>query len=1018
MKRLLQSLFLLFAFAMNANAQNRTITGTVTGKDDGLPIPGVSVRVSGTANGTSTGAGGKFTINVGARATALEFSSIGFLPSTEKISDSNVINVQLVTSAKGLSEVVVTGYGTQKRSTTTGSIGQVGGREVEDKPYTSVDQALQGRVAGLQSVGGSGQPGGLQQIRIRGIGSISAGSDPLYVVDGVPINAGNLSRFSTTANAIAGINPNDIESINVLKDASAAAIYGARAANGVIVITTKSGHAGKTTIRVDAEYGWVKPSQLRDPQKPLNTDQYRELTAEGLLNYSKNITDPTSPYYGFTPDMINQYVDDNFGTGSGVSTDWIKEVTRTGRQQQYNVSADGGDQKTQFHIGVGYFKQQGTVIASDFNRYSTSFSVRHKANEKLSFGANFTLGETGVNSPSNGGAYSNPVASAYFLPPYLSPYNADGTLNLDQSQFSSNYNPIATAQMNKASNHQFKGIGSLNGEYKILPNFKFTSKIGVDVSTLEEDNYWNPDYGDGQGYNGLSSRYYTRYFNWVATNLLEYHFDLHNENTWVANIKAGYEAQKSQYYDVSVTTTGLPSNTNVNVPSAGSSPLEALGTNSDYSFASILALGDISYKGKYVLSGSFRRDGSSRFGANNRYGDFGSIGASWNMQEEDFIKKLSWISLLKLRGSYGTVGNANILTNGVIDNYAARQLYSYGYNYLGSGGTTLTNVGNPALTWEANTTSDVGLDLSVFKDRLSFTFDWYNRQSNNLLLAQPLSPTSGSTSFNNNVGSMRNRGYEVALSGTPLIIGDFKWNAGFNISHNTNKILSLVNDKDQVDGAFIRRVGYDFQSFYLRQWAGVDPATGSALWYTDETRSATTTSYSAAKQVLSKSASPKYFGSFTSDFSYKGFGLSGLLYYNFGNYIQDTWARYFQSDGYDPSDNRVASQLDRWQKPGDITNVPKYVYNNGSSSSSASSRFLYKGDYIRLREVTLSYNFQPSVLQKLKIASLKVYARGTNLFTWVKDDNLPYDPETYITGQTNLDVYMPKTYTIGLNVGF
>lgn len=1007
MKQILQSLFILLFFATGAMAQNRTISGTVTGKDDGLPIPGVSVRVPGTQNGTSTGPTGKYSITVGTGVTSIQFSSIGYLESTEKISGSTVINVQMVTSAKGLSEVVVTGYGTQKRSSTTGSIGQVGGKEVEDKPYTSVDQALQGRVAGLQSVGGSGQPGGLQQIRIRGIGSISAGSDPLYVVDGVPINSGDLSRFSTTGNALAGINPNDIESINVLKDASAAAIYGARAANGVIVITTKSGHAGKTRIRVDAEYGSVKPSQLRAAQTPLNTDQYRELTGEGLLNNPQYVSQ-----YGLTTDNINQFVDDNFGTGSGISTDWIKEVTRTGRQQQYNVSADGGDQKTQFHVGAGYFKQQGTVIASDFNRYSTAFSVRHKATDKLSFGANFTLGETGVNGPSNGGAYSNPVGSAYFLPPYLSPYNADGTLNLDQSQFSSNYNPIANAQMNKASNHQFKGIGSLNGEYKILPNLKFTSKIGVDVSTLEEDNYWNPDYGDGQGYNGLSSRYYTRYFNWVATNLLEYHFDLHNDNTWVANIKGGYEAQKSKYYDVSVTTTGLPSNLNITVPSAGSSPLEALGTNSDYSFASILALGDVSYKGKYVLSGSFRRDGSSRFGENNRYGSFGSVGASWNVQEEDFIKDINWISLLKLRGSYGTVGNA------AISNYGARPLYSYGANYLGVGGISPSSVGNPALTWETNKTADVGLDVSVFKDRLSLTFDWYNRQSNNLLLAQPLSPTSGYTSFTNNVGSMRNRGYEVALSGTPLIIGDFKWNAAFNISHNTNKILSLVNDKDQVNGAFVRRVGYDFQSFYLRQWAGVDPATGSALWYTDETRSATTTVYSQAKQVLSKSASPKYFGSFTSDFSYKGFGLSGLLYYNFGNYIQDPWARYFQSDGYDPSDNRVASQLERWQKPGDITNVPKYIYNNSTSSSSASSRFLYKGDYIRLREVTLSYNFQPSVLTKLKIASLKIYARGTNLFTWVKDDNLPYDPETYVTGQTNLDVYMPKTYTIGLNVGF
>jgi TonB-linked SusC/RagA family outer membrane protein len=996
MKKLLQSLFVLMFFALSAVAQERTITGTVTGKDDGLPIPGVSVRVPGTNNGTSTGSNGRYSLKVASGSTSIQFSSIGFQSETVTLSRSNDVSVGLVADSKALSEVVVTGYGTQTRSTTTGAISQVTSADVENKPNSSVDQTLQGRVPGLQSVGGSGQPGSLQQIRIRGIGSITAGSDPLYVVDGVPINTGDMSRNSTSSNALAGINPNDIESINVLKDASAASIYGSRGANGVIVITTKSGKAGKTKIRFDAEYGSVKPSRLPEAGRPLTTDEYRTLSAEGLLNSPKAVAD-----YGLTPANVFKFVDDNF-TGSGINTNWVDVVTRTGQQRQYNLSAEGGTEKTQFHVSAGYFKQQASVIASDFNRYSTALSLKHQATDKLSFSANLTIGETGTHTPSNGGAYSNPISSAYFLPSYLSPYNEDGSLNLDNSQFAGNFNPVAIAAMNTTTNHQLKGIGSLAGEYKILPNLRFTSKIGVDYSSLEEDSYWNPDYGDGTGYGGVASRYYTRYFNWVATNLLDYHFDLHHDNTWVANIKAGYEAQKSQYYNSSVDATGLPSNLAIHVPSAGSTPLTAAGSNEDYAFASILALGD----------GSFRRDGSSRFGANNRYGNFGSIGASWNVQEEDFIKKISWITLLKLRGSYGSVGNANIA------NYGARQLYSYGYNYLGLGGIAPTSVGNDNLTWETNKTVDVGLDLSVFKDRLAFTFDWYNRQSNNLLLDQPLSPTSGFTSFSNNVGSMRNRGYEIGLSGTPLIIGDFKWNAGFNISHNTNKILSLVNNKDQISGAFIRRVGYDFQSFYLRQWAGVDPANGNPLWFTDETRTATTSVYAQAKQVLNKSASPKYFGSFTSDFSFKGFSLSGLLYYNFGNYIRDQWAQYTQSDGFDPGDNRMASQLNRWQKPGDITNVPKYIWDNATNSKNSSTRFLYNDNYIRLRELTLAYTFPSVIVKKIKLANVKVYVRGTNLVTWVKDKDLPFDPETFVNGTTNFDVYNPKTYTVGLNVGF
>ncbi|WP_158828677.1 SusC/RagA family TonB-linked outer membrane protein [Mucilaginibacter lacusdianchii] len=1016
-KLLLLSLCFLLLFAGQLYAQSRTVTGTVTGQDDKQPIPGVSVRLKGTQTGSVTDGSGHYSINVPSAGGTLVFSFIGYLTQEVTI-NSGTVDAILAPNSRALSEVVVTGYGTQTRAAATGPISNVASKDLEDKPYPSVDQALQGRVAGLQSTGGSGQPGALQQIRIRGIGSITAGSDPLYVVDGIPINSGDLSRNTTSSNPIAGINPNDIESIQVLKDASQAAIYGSRGANGVIVITTKSGRAGKTKVRFDAEYGYVRPSRLPKAGRPLTTAEWRDLTAEGLVNA------------GEYPDKASALpdIDESYGSGNGVNTNWMDLVTRTGHHQQYNLSIDGGNANTQFHIGGGYFKQLGTVIGSDFDRYSTNVNIKHKASDKLSFSTSFTIGENGQNTPSNGGAFANPVGASYFLLPFLNPYepgNPNGGYNVDPSQFSSSFNPLANAAVNKSGLHQLKGIGSLSGEYKILPNLKFTSRVGVDLSALEEDTYWNPDFGDGSSYGGLSSRYYTRYFNWITTNMLDYHLDVNHDNVWVANIKAGYEAQKSKYYFSSVTTTGFPSNYNINVPSAGSTPLEATGSNEDYTFASLLALGDVTYKGKYALTGSFRRDGSSRFGANNQYGNFGSIGAAWNMHEEDFIKDLPWINLLKIRGSYGTLGNASI------GNYNWRALYGYGtgttalgagynYNYLGNGGSGPTSVGNANLTWETNKTVDVGFDVSLFKDRLSITFDWYNRQSNNLLLNQPLSPTSGYDAFSNNIGSMRNRGYEVSISGTPLIIGDFKWTAGLNVSHNTNRILTLIDHKDQVSGTFIRREGLDFQTYYLRQWAGVDPANGNALWYTDDTYTKTTSVYSQAKQVANPkySASPKYFGSFTSEFSYKGLSLSGLLYYNFGNYIRDSWARYTQSDGFDTGDNRVAAQLDRWQKPGDITNVPKYVFDNASNSSASSTRFLYKGDYVRLRELTLSYNLPALLVQKAKVSSIRVYFRGTNLATWVRDKNLPYDPETYINSTTNFDVYNPKTYTLGINVGF
>jgi TonB-linked SusC/RagA family outer membrane protein len=1005
MKKLLLLVLCLFIICVTqVYAQTITVNGTVRGKDDGLPVPGASVTVKGTKIGTVTDTNGQFHLGKVPADATLIFSFLGYNTQEVAVANKNVIDVALVINSRQLGEVVVNGYGSQTRSSSTGAIGQVKAADLEDKSFTSVDQALQGRVAGLQSVSASGQPGSLSEIRVRGIGSITAGANPLYVIDGIIINSGDLSRNSTTSNALAGINPNDIESINVLKDASASAIYGSRAANGVVIITTKQGKAGKTKVTFDAEYGITKPGETPDAGKPLNTDQWKTLTRQGLLN---------NPAYGLTPTTVDDYINNTLGAGNGVNTNWLDVVQRTGRQQQYNLGISGGNDNTQFHISGGYFKQDGTVIASDFNRYSTSFDIKTKVNDKLSFATTFIIGETGQNTPSNGGAYANPISAGYGLLPFLNPYNADGTYNIDPSTFpANNFNPLYVAANNTSTLHQLKGLGSVSGEYKILNNLKFTSRMGIDYNNLEEDSYWNPTYGDGAGYGGLSSRYYTRYFNWVWTNMVDYHLDLNHDNTWVANVKAGYEAQKSQYYFSSVTTTGFPSNPAYTVPSNGSTPLEALGSNEDYTVASLLSLADISYKGKYVLSGSFRRDGSSRFGSDNRYGDFWSIGGSWNAQEEEFIKKITWINTLKVRASYGLTGNANI------GNYDWRQLYGYGYNYNSAGGSAPISVGNPNLTWETNKQLDLGLDFSTFKDRLSFSFDYYNRNATNLLLDQPTSLTTGFPSFTNNVGSVRNRGVELSISGTPVIAGDFKWNAGFNIAHNANQITSLVDGKDITDGSFIRRVGDDFQTYYLRQWAGVDPATGSPLWYTDGSKTQTTTDYNKAALVANKSATPKVFGSFTSTFIYKGFSLDGMVYYNFGNYVQDQWARYTQSDGANTSSNRTQAQLDAWTTPGQITNVPIYIYNNTNNSSRASSRFLYKGDYIRLRELTLSYSLPKSLLQNLKVSNIKFYVRGTNLLTWIRDKNLPFDPEAGITSQGNYNITVPKIFTAGVNVAF
>ena len=1020
MKKELLLWLLLLSCALHGIAQTRTLTGKITDKTDGASLPGVSVKIKGTNTGTTSGGNGIFKITVPEDAKVLVFSFLGYQTIEKNITGLTNLDIALTQGSEGLSEVVVVGYGTQTKLSQTGAIAQLDGKEVENVPFSSVDKILQGKVPGLQSVGGSGQPGAIQQVRIRGIGSINSSAAPLYVVDGIPINSGDLSRNTTSANALSGINPNDIESISVLKDAASSSIYGSRAANGVIIITTKSGRNGKTRIRADAEYGTAKPI-LRDENRPLTNDEYRTLTGEGLFNS------------GGYPDLAAALkdVDDAFGTAKGVNTNWLDVVTRNGQQMQYNLSADGGNEKTQFHLSGGYFKQEGTVLASSFDRASANISIKHKATEKLSFGTNILFSSSRQKGPTNGGAFANPVLSAYFLLPAQSPYKPDGTPNFSddpQAEFGpgGTFNPVAIAAMDKDNAAILKGIGSAWAEYAILPNLKFTSKYGVDYNNLEEFKYNNPLYGDGFNDHGIVAHNYTRYFNWVWTNMLNYHLDINKDNKWVMNLKAGYEAQKSKLFLSTAETRNLPARLNIQYGAAGATYTAASGNGSDYAFASILALGDLTYNSKYVISGSYRRDGSSRFGSVNRYGNFWSVGASWNLDQEDFIKDLDWISQLKLRASYGQNGNANFGTYQF--DYIWRSLYGYGtgvdtkntlfnYNYEGSVGSAPLSAGNPALTWEINKPLDIGIDFSLFKNRLSATVEYYSRTTSSLLMEQPLSRTSGFQDFLNNVGAIRNKGVEIALSGTPVIAGDFRWDASFNFARNKNEVTSLVGSLPQISGSFIRQVGYDFQSFYLREWAGVDKENGDPLWYKDKTHNETTNSYSAAQRVIYGSASPKFFGSFGSTFSFKGFSLNGLLYYNYGNYVQDTWARYLQGDGFAGSFNKMAPQLNRWQKPGDVTNVPKNVYGGNKNSNESSTRWLYKGDYIRLRDVTLSYDFPQSMLSHAKISSLRLYVRGTNIWTWVKDKNITSDPEASVTSQSNLEIYMPKIYTVGINLG-
>jgi TonB-linked SusC/RagA family outer membrane protein len=1016
MKKLLLSMFLLLLTSLYGMAQTRTVTGTVTGQDDGQPLPGVSVRVRGANLGTQTNSDGKFSIAVPSASSVLDFSYIGY--ATKSVpATSTVMNIVLSGDAQALTEVIVTGYGTTTRARQTGSVGTVAAKDIEATPFTSVDKALQGRVTGLQSTGASGQPGAMQQIRIRGLGSISGSSEPLFVIDGIPVNSGDLSRNTTSANALAGINPNDIESLTVLKDASSTAIYGSRGSNGVVLITTKSGKAGKTKVRVDAEYGVVKPGVFYDATRPLTTEENILIIGESLLNNPSYVSQ-----YGLTAANIREFVigEDGFGINPDVNTNWYDEVTRTGAQQQYNLSIDGGNEKTQFHIGGGYFTQEATVPRSAFKRYSGNLNLKHSLTDKLSIGTNILLSSTNTKGLANAGAFANPVLGSLFLMPDLAARNADGSLNMSGALApgAGLYNPLAILEMDKQNNNTQKAITSVFAEYKLLPNLKFSSKYGIDYNNLEEDSYNNPSYGDGRNVGGRTYRDYTRYFNWVWTNLVDYRWDITKDDKLVANIKAGYEAQRSQNYNSSVAAYNVPLNTNFNVPSVGATPITSGGNQDGYSFASLLAIGDISYQNKYVLSGSFRRDGSSRFGSERQYGNFWSLGGSWNADREEYISDIQWISQLKVRASYGVNGNANIGNN------AWRNLYGYtrtGYNFVYNGaiGSGPSQYGVNTLTWEKTNSYDIGVDFGLFDNRLTSTIEYYRRQSDDLLLSVPVSYTTGFPSYVNNFGGMENKGWEFSLAGTPIRTEDFQWTLNFNISLNKNKITNLVIDKS-VANPFIRQVGENYQSYYLPQYAGVNTDTGLPQWYKDASRTEVVTSYNQAQRVLlDKTAAPKAFGSFGTTLNYKGIGLDAMFYYNFGNYIYNGFYQYQNSGGaYVGSYNQSANELNRWQNPGDVTDVPKLVY-GGTNSFAASDRLLNKGDFIRLRDVTLSYSLPKTILDRAKVGSIRVYARGSNIWTWVKDDKLAFDPEAGGTnGTNNFELFIPKTITFGVNVGF
>lgn len=981
-------------------AQTKTVTGKVQ-DEKGEPLGNVSVQVKGTRQGTVTAADGTFSVSLSSNATTLIFSLLNY-KTQELTARNSPMQVRLLSSVDNLSDVVVVAYGTTRKPEVTGSMGVVKAKDLENKPFTSVDRALQGAVAGLQSVAGSGTPGANQQIRIRGIGSINASSEPLWILDGIPVNTGDASRLTTTSNLLSTLNPNDIESITVLKDAAASSVYGSRAANGVILVTTKKGKVGKTKFRFDTEIGYSDIAYFNDQYRPLKSGEFFELAREGMVNAGLATTTIDANLAGW-------------GLGNNVDFNWLDAVTKRGTQKQYNMNVSGGNERTTYNLSGGYFRQEGISLQSDFERWNGNMSLVSKATDRLTISTTLNVGFVQQNAPLGGGSFGNPILSSYFLLPSRAARKADGSLNITAPDFGpgSLHNTVATAEMDKRFLKQLSTRGGLTLEYKILDNLKFTSRYGIDYNVLEEEQYNNPFHGDGQSVGGRAFVFYTRLFNYTWSNILDYKTSFGKTKAFTASAQLGYEAQDSRTFTSNVAVTGFPATTQLTFPVVAATPTQATATGSDYSFLSAFSSASVNYKNKYVLTGSFRRDGSSRFGLNNRYGNFWSVGGTWNIDQEAFMANLKSISQLKLRASYGANGNAGI------GNYDWQPTYSFGSNYNQQPGSAPNNIGNTSLTWEINRPFNVGIDVSFLDNRVTFTADYYIRKTSSLLLDAPLSRTSGFSTIRDNIGSMENKGFEFVINAIPVTTKDFQWTVNINYANNKNRILSLVNNQDIIAGIFIRRVGEDYQSFYAPRWAGVNPANGDPLWYKDADRKETTNVFNDAVRVMLGSASPRYFGSVSNTLKYKGFSIDAQFYYSGGNYVQDTWAGFYMGSGNGSAFNKIFRQYnERWKAPGDNAKLPRYVHGGNRLAQNPSSLYLYKGDYIRLRDITVSYQLPASVLSRLKISSAVFYVRGTNLFTWVSDKQLPWDPEQGVSSQTNLNVFIPKTITAGINIGF
>lgn len=1010
---LLSLLLLLQVFAVAQ--QNVGLSGKVTDAVTRQPLAGATVHIRGTTHQVVTNTDGQFFFQTGQRLpVTYDISYVGY-QSIQLRATTAQVEVSLQSNSGQLGDVIVTGYSTQNRKFISGSIVSVSGNALKDIPAAGVNQLLQGKATGVQVIANSGVPGGGVTFRIRGNNSINASVDPLYIVDGVfisntdPIQTGLGNQQQS--NPIADINPADIESIQVLKDANATAIYGSLGANGVVIITTKRGRLNsKAKISFNTYQGWSQPINkfkvTTGPETALLTNQSRVNTA------ADNGLPPGSVVLPFpNPDTLPTY-------------DRFSGLFRTARTSNYELSAQGGTENSTYYVGLGYFKQESVVRPSQFERLSARLNYDHYLTRQLKVGTSINLARTQRNLSGSDNNPQGVINSALFPRSYLPIFNPNGTY----ARYGSFDNHLALVENLNNDAVGWRAIGNLNAEYTFLPGLKLKSSWSIDNTSEYENNYNNTLISAGIATNGSAASYETK--NLVLTNeqVLTYIKSFgkgrkHNINALVGNTLNTVLSQNT-----TATGFGFASNdlTAVSVAAtrSGSS------SRAESKLVSFFGKASYTFDNKYTVDGSLRADASSKFGVNNQWGYFPSGGVTWRASQEPFIQNLNLFDELKFRASAGLSGNQN-----GIGSYAAQGLWASGANYLELPGTAPSQLANPNLTWESTRQVDVGVEFAVLKNRLNVVLDFYDKYTYDLLLNVPVPNRSGFASYLQNYGAVRNKGTELAINTVNVETKDFRWTTDFNISWNRNWIEKLASDIAQ--GASGRNIsilkqGYPVNSFQLYRQLYVDAQTGNAV-YEDVNKDGGITS--ADRQIVGN-ALPNYTGGLTNNLSYKSFDFNFFWYFQQGNKIMNMNDFFLVHGGTQANIGFVPRQLERWQKPGDVTDIPRLTTsslnpsvnggaanNYGGNVANLSSRYLRDGSFLRLKTISLGYNLPTGVVQKARFSSARVYVQATNLLTFTNYNGLDPEVSSQSSNQNTAGydwatVPQPKTIQAGINISF